>query len=73
MKILHLDTNHKLLINQLNDLGFTNHEDYKSPKPEIEAKISEYDGIIIRSRFLISGCRKKPKIYRSFRRWFRKY
>ena len=53
MKILHLDTNHKLLINQLNDLGFTNHEDYKSPKPEIEAKISEYDGIIIRSRFLI--------------------
>lgn len=53
MKILHLDTNHELLINQLNDLGFTNHEDYESTKPEIEAKISEYDGIIIRSRFSI--------------------
>lgn len=53
MKILHLDTNHSLLINQLNDLGFTNHEDYTSSKPEIEAKISDYDGIIIRSRFII--------------------
>ena len=26
MKILHLDSNHKLLINQLNDLGYTNHD-----------------------------------------------
>jgi len=53
MKILHLDTNHPLLINQLNDLGFTNHEDYSSSKPEIEAKIHDYDGFIIRSRFTI--------------------
>ena len=53
MKILHLDTNHPLLINQLNDLGFTNHEDYTSSKETIEAKISEYDGFIIRSRFRI--------------------
>ena len=53
MKILHLDPNHELLLNQLNDLGFTNHEDYTSTKPEIEVKISEYDGIIIRSRFTI--------------------
>ncbi|RKE98621.1 2-hydroxyacid dehydrogenase [Ichthyenterobacterium magnum] len=53
MKILHIDTNHNLLINQLNDLGFTNHEDYTSSKSEIEAKISNYDGIIIRSRFTI--------------------
>ena len=53
MKILHLDTNHELLINQLNDLGFTNHEDYKSSKEDIEAKISDYDGIILRSRFTI--------------------
>lgn len=53
MKILHLDTNHKLLIKQLNDLGFTNHEDYTSSKSEIESKISEYDGIVIRSRFII--------------------
>lgn len=53
MKILHIDSNHRLLINQLNDLGFTNHEDYASSKAEIEAKISGYDGIIIRSRFSI--------------------
>ena len=53
MKILHLDSNHSLLLNQLNDLGFTNHEDYTSSKSEIEAKISEYDGMIIRSRFSI--------------------
>ena len=53
MKILHLDTNHPLLINQLNDLGYTNHEDYSASKPEIESKISDYDGIILRSRFAI--------------------
>ena len=53
MKILHLDTNHSLLINQLNDLGFTNDEDYTSSKKEIEAKIHLYDGFIIRSRFKI--------------------
>ncbi len=53
MKILHLDTNHLLLINQLNELGFINHEDYTSSKAEIEQKIHEYDGFIIRSRFSI--------------------
>lgn len=53
MKILHLDTNHELLINQLNDLGFTNHEDYTSSKEAIEAKISDYNGIVLRSRFTI--------------------
>ena len=53
MKILHLDTNHQLLINQLNDLGFTNHEDYTSSKEAIEAKIHDYQGIILRSRFTI--------------------
>jgi len=53
MKILHLDKNHNLLINQLKDLGFTNHEDNTSSKSEIEAKIADYDGIIIRSRFTI--------------------
>lgn len=53
MKILHLDTNHELLINQLNDLGFVNHEDYTASKSEIESKIHQYDGFIIRSRFSI--------------------
>ena len=53
MKILHLDTNHELLINQLNDLGFINDEDYTSSKEAIETKIQDYDGIILRSRFTI--------------------
>jgi D-3-phosphoglycerate dehydrogenase len=53
MKILHLDTNHPLLINQLNNLGFVNDKDYTSSKLEIEEKIHLYDGLIIRSRFSI--------------------
>jgi D-3-phosphoglycerate dehydrogenase len=53
MKILHLDTNHALLLKQLSELGFTNDEDYTSSKKEIEAKINLYDGCIIRSRFSI--------------------
>ena len=53
MKILHLDSNHPLLIQQLNDLGFTNDEDYTSSKSEVETKIQNYDGFIIRSRFKI--------------------
>ncbi|WP_299105039.1 2-hydroxyacid dehydrogenase [uncultured Tenacibaculum sp.] len=53
MKVLHLDTNHSLLINQLKELGFINEEDYSSLKTEIEAKLDQYDGIVIRSRFTI--------------------
>jgi D-3-phosphoglycerate dehydrogenase len=53
MKILHLDTNHPLLLKQLCELGFINDEDYTSSKKEIEAKIHLYDGFIIRSRFSI--------------------
>ncbi|QXP71764.1 hydroxyacid dehydrogenase [Polaribacter sp. R2A056_3_33] len=53
MKILHLDSNHSLLINQLNDLGYQNDEDYTSSKEEVLAKIHNYDGFIIRSRFSI--------------------
>ncbi len=53
MNILHLDSNHPLLIEELNTLGFTNDEDYTSTKTEIETKISTYDGLIIRSRFTI--------------------
>ncbi len=53
MKILHLDTNHPTLLEQLNTAGFENHEDYTSSKVEIEKKIHNYDGIIIRSRFSI--------------------
>jgi D-3-phosphoglycerate dehydrogenase len=53
MKILHIDSNHPLLINQLKGLGFQNDEDYTSSKAEIEEKIHLYDGCIIRSRFSI--------------------
>ncbi len=53
MKILHLDTNHPLIIDQLEALGFTNDEDYTSSKTEIERIIHNYDGIVLRSRFKI--------------------
>ena len=55
MKILHLDTNHPTLIEQLNFLGCTNDEDYTCSKAEVEAKIHLYDGLIIRSRFSIDA------------------
>ena len=38
---------------QLQQAGFTNHEDFTSSKKEIEAKIQNYQGIVIRSRFKI--------------------
>lgn len=53
IKILHIDSNHPLLLSQLQEAGFTNHEDFKSSKEEIEAKIHDYSGIVIRSRFKI--------------------
>lgn len=53
VKILHIDSNHPLLWEQLEQAGFTNHADFKSTKQEIEAKISDYSGIVIRSRFNI--------------------
>ena len=53
MKILHLDSTHPYLCNELNTLGFDNFFDFKSSKKEIENKIFIYDGIIIRSRIPI--------------------
>ena len=53
MKVLHLDVNHPLIIEQFNALGFQNDEDYTSSKEEIEKKIADYEGVIIRSRFTI--------------------
>ena len=55
MKVLHLDTNHPLLIEQLGLLGFQNDVDYTSTKDEIERKVHAYDGLIIRSRFAIDA------------------
>lgn len=53
IKILHIDSNNPILIRELEELGFENHEDFTSSKQEIEAKIREYQGIVIRSRFKI--------------------
>lgn len=53
MKIFHLDNNHPLLMKMLGNAGFSNEENYKASKSEIEQIISDYDGIVIRSRFNI--------------------
>jgi D-3-phosphoglycerate dehydrogenase len=53
VKILHIDSNHPLLWEQLEQAGFQNEADFTSSKTEIEAKIQDYHGIVIRSRFKI--------------------
>ena len=53
IKILHIDSNHPLLWEQLEQAGFQNEADFTSSKAEIEEKINEYQGIVIRSRFKI--------------------
>lgn len=53
IKILHIDSNHPILISELKAFGYTNHEDFTSTKSEIEQKIDQYQGIVIRSRFKI--------------------
>ena len=53
IKILHIDSNHPIMLQQLTDLGFTNELDFTSSKEEVEQKIQNYQGIIIRSRFKI--------------------
>lgn len=53
IKILHIDSNHPILWDQLQNAGFINHSDFSSSKEEIEAKIKDYEGVVIRSRFKI--------------------
>jgi len=53
IKILHIDSNHPLLWEQLEQAGFQNEADFTSSKSEIEEKIHVYHGIVIRSRFKI--------------------
>ena len=53
IKILHIDSNHPLLWEQLEQVGFQNEADFTSSKQEVEAKIENYHGIVIRSRFKI--------------------
>ena len=51
MKILHLDTTHPFLGKELEKIGFTNYYDFKTIKSDL--KISDFFGIIIRSRISI--------------------
>lgn len=53
IKVLHIDSNHPILWKQLQEAGFENYADFTSTKEEIEAKIQDYQGIVIRSRFKI--------------------
>ncbi|MBC7556161.1 MAG: hydroxyacid dehydrogenase [Chryseobacterium sp.] len=50
MKILLLDKNHTLIEQQLSAKGFTFEEDFTSTYDEVLEKISDFEGIIIRSR-----------------------
>jgi D-3-phosphoglycerate dehydrogenase len=53
VKILHIDSNHPLLWEQLEQADFQNEADFTSNRTEIETKIHNYHGIVIRSRFKI--------------------
>lgn len=52
-KILHLDNNHEYLNDILTQNGFENIHNYTDSKEDIEKIISQYEGIILRSRFPI--------------------
>jgi D-3-phosphoglycerate dehydrogenase len=52
IKILHIDSNNPILMRQLQELGFENHEDFTSSKEQIEAKIESYHGIVILSKLI---------------------
>lgn len=53
MKIIHVDINHRILIEKLDAAGFVNYENYSASETEIKRIIRDYDGIVIRSRFKI--------------------
>ena len=53
MKILHLDSNHPILISSLKKKGYINDLDISSSKHDIVKVIENYDGLILRSRFEI--------------------
>lgn len=53
MKILHLDSNHEILEQKLIAAGFDNHSEFKASKEDVEQIISQYDGLVVRSRFPI--------------------
>ena len=52
-KVLHLDSNHPVITEGLEQLGFQNEHDYTSTYEEVLEKIEDYEGLIIRSRIPI--------------------
>ncbi|MGE0560327.1 MAG: 2-hydroxyacid dehydrogenase [Flavobacteriales bacterium] len=52
-KVLFIDSVHPILEERLLKLGIVCEHDYSSSKSEIEAKISNYQGVVIRSRFTL--------------------
>jgi D-3-phosphoglycerate dehydrogenase len=50
MKVLFIDSVHSILEDRLSKAGYTCVHDYKSTYAELQHQISEFDGIVIRSR-----------------------
>jgi D-3-phosphoglycerate dehydrogenase len=65
MKVLHLEENHPALIEGLRVLGIQNDLAYDDSLDEVLAKLDQYDGLIIRSKYPIDEtfltCAKKLK------------
>ena len=55
MKVLHLEENHPALIEGLKLLGLQNDLAYGDSLDEVLAKIGQYDGLIIRSKYPIDA------------------
>ncbi|HIE45493.1 MAG TPA: hydroxyacid dehydrogenase [Flavobacteriaceae bacterium] len=53
MNILFINDNHSVLKDGLEKIGFTCVDDFISSKEEIEKKMPQYNGVVIRSRFKI--------------------
>ena len=51
MKVLFIDTTHQSLAKGLEELGYKTELDNTSSKSEIESKLKDYVGVVIRSRF----------------------
>ena len=54
MKVLHLEENHPALIEGLKAMGFQNDLAYKDSLEQVLAKLNQYDGLVIRSKFTIN-------------------
>lgn len=53
MKILHLDNNHPLLIEQLKAAGHSNTQAYTANRQEVLELIGDFEGVVVRSRITI--------------------